>query len=78
MKDTAELRAFLRTDPRDVGCGQTWNVIHVYVELVLTGHDPELRFPGVTVHLAACAPCTEDFDGLLAALHDGTRRVEES
>ncbi len=25
------------------------------------------RFPGVAVHLAACGPCDEDFQGLLAA-----------
>jgi hypothetical protein len=25
------------------------------------------RFPGVAVHLAACGPCDEDFQRLLAA-----------
>ena len=26
------------------------------------------RYPGITAHLAACGPCGEDFDGLLAAI----------
>jgi hypothetical protein len=25
------------------------------------------RFPGAAAHLAACGPCDEDFQGLLAA-----------
>jgi hypothetical protein len=28
--------------------------------------------PGVAAHLAACGPCAEDLDGLLAALQDET------
>lgn len=76
MMDAQELRSFLETDPRDLGCDETWKGIHVYAELVLGGHDPELRFPGVTAHLAACLPCVEDFEGLLAALRGETRDME--
>ena len=60
------LEAFLRTDPRDVGCGEAMEVLHVYADLAAT--DPgaaERHYPGVAVHLAACGPCATDLAGLL-------------
>lgn len=68
MTDTNPLLSFLSTDPRDVGCDQAWAVVHVYAELVSDGQDPEIRYPGVTAHLAACPPCEGDFQSLLIAL----------
>jgi hypothetical protein len=70
MSDRSQLRRFLETDPRDVGCEQALAVMHVYVELLLSGADPAQRYPGVAAHLRACGPCGEDFDGLLAAASD--------
>ena len=62
------LRSMLATDPRDVGCAETFELIHTYAEVVVTGGDPEQVMPGVTAHLAACGPCAEDYLGLLSAL----------
>jgi hypothetical protein len=62
------LERFLRTDPRDVGCGEAIAVLHVYVDLIAAGQDAADRYPGVAVHLAACGPCGDDFAGLLAAV----------
>ncbi|MBP2708407.1 hypothetical protein JOL79_31975 [Microbispora sp. RL4-1S] len=67
MNGFSRLERFLRTDPRDVGCGEAMEILHVYVELVAAGEDPEARYPGVAAHLRACGPCEEDFAGLLAA-----------
>ena len=67
----SQLEQFLRTDPRDVGCTDAMAVLHVYVDLVLAGERPELRYPGVAEHLRACGPCSDDFEGLLAAAGDG-------
>jgi len=64
------LARFLSTDPRDVGCAQAMELLHVYVDLV-AGHSPARaaqRYPGVAAHLRACGPCGDDFDGLLAAV----------
>jgi hypothetical protein len=58
----------LATDPADVGCDEAIAVLHVYVELVADERDAAGRYPGVAVHLAACGPCGEDFQGLLAAV----------
>ena len=68
MTDWPALDRFLATDPRDVGCEQALQILHVYVEMVLEGA-PGLaarRYPGVAAHLAACGPCEDDFQGLLA------------
>ena len=73
MNEWPELDRFLRTDPRDVGCAQATEILHVYAELVAAGEPAEERYPGIATHLQACGPCDEDFDGLLAALHDETR-----
>lgn len=62
------LRALLTTDPRDVGCEETWQLIDVYAELVLSGEDPELALPGITAHLSSCDPCAEDYRGLLETM----------
>ena len=70
MTDTAKLRldSFLRTDPRDVGCEQAMEILHVYAELVSRGDGPGSRMPGVEAHLRACGPCSDDYTGLLAAM----------
>jgi hypothetical protein len=68
MNEREMLDRFLRTDPRDVGCGEAIAVLHVYVDLVTSGQDAAARYPGVAAHLAACGPCGDDFAGLLAAV----------
>jgi hypothetical protein len=63
------LDVFLRTDPRDVGCGEAIELLHVYAELHLADRDEAARrYPGVLVHLRACGPCWTDFEGLIALL----------
>jgi hypothetical protein len=66
----ARLSAFLSTDPQDVGCERAMEILHVYVDVVTRGESQE-RFTGVVAHLRACGPCSEDFEGLLAAVSDG-------
>ena len=70
MDGRPELDRFLRTDPRDVGCAQAMEMLHIYAELAAAGGPVEQRYPGIAAHLRACGPCGEDFDGLLAALRE--------
>jgi hypothetical protein len=70
MNGWSDLDCFFRTDPRDVGCAQAMQMLHVYAELVAAGALAEQRYPGIAAHLRACGPCGEDFEGLLAALRD--------
>lgn len=69
MADLDGLDAFLRTDPRDVGCEEALRVLAAYVDLavILSAEDAERRYPGVAAHLSACGPCGADFEGLLVA-----------
>ena len=72
MNGWSELDRFLRTDPRDVSCGQAMEMLHVYAELMASGEPTEERYPGIAAHLRACDPCGEDFDGLLTAIRGET------
>jgi hypothetical protein len=67
MNGWQQLRRFLETDPRDVGCEEAMATLHVYVDLVRSGADPEKELAGVAAHLRSCGPCSDDFEGLLAA-----------
>ena len=71
MSELERLDRFLRTDPRDVGCDEAMAVLHIYVDLIVTGGDAAQRYPGVAAHLLACGQCAEDFAGLLAAVTGG-------
>jgi hypothetical protein len=68
MNGWAELGRFLDTDPHAVGCEKAMALLHVYVELVAQHAGAEQRYPGIAAHLHACGPCSEDFEGLLAAV----------
>jgi hypothetical protein len=70
MSDWSALDRFLQTDPRDVGCAEAMDVLHVYAEMVASGAQAEQRFPGIAAHLRACGPCGQDFKGLLAAVNE--------
>jgi hypothetical protein len=63
------LAAFLRTDPRDVGCGEAMEILHVYAELLVSDRAAAERdHPGVAAHLRVCGPCETDLAGLLELL----------
>jgi hypothetical protein len=68
MRGRSELDRFLETDPRDVGCEEAMEFLHVYVELIADDPQAGDRYPGITAHLRACGPCSDDFEGLLAAV----------
>ena len=68
MTGWSELDRLLQADPLDVGCAEALRMLHVYVDLAATDvAGAAARYPGVAAHLAACGPCAEDYDGLLAA-----------
>ena len=66
MNGWTALDRFLRTDPRDVGCAEAMDMLHVYADLAAAGLQVEQRYPSILAHLRACGPCGEDFEGLLA------------
>ncbi len=68
MNRSTALDRFLEADPRDVGCGQAMELLHVYAELAAADNTTADRYPGIAAHLRACGPCSDDFQGLLAAV----------
>ncbi len=70
MNGWSALDRFLRADPRDAGCAEAIQMLHVYAGLVAAGEPAEQRYPGIAAHLYACGPCGEDFEALLAAVRD--------
>ena len=46
MKHETAFDRFLLTDPRDVGCEEAMEILHVYVELVAADAAAEERYPG--------------------------------
>jgi hypothetical protein len=78
MTGRSELDRFLQTDPRDVGCDQTMQMLHIYVELVAQDAAAAAqRYPGIAAHLRACNPCSDDLHGLLAAINDPANGTAE-
>ena len=71
MNDWPALDDFLRTDPRDVGCDQAMEMLHVYAELVAAGGPAEQRYPGIAAHLRACGAVRR---GLRGTAGRGARR----
>lgn len=71
------LATFVTTSAADVGCEETWRLIHVYADALVAGEDPEMRFPGIAAHLASCPPCADDLAGLLSALDTAHRVAHE-
>jgi hypothetical protein len=70
MNDWSALHRFQQADPRDVGCAEAMQMLHVNAEMVASGAQAEQRYPGIAAHLRACGPCGQDFEGLLAAVND--------
>ena len=51
MNGCSEVDRFLGTDPRDVGCAEAMEMLHVYAELAVSGAPAEQRYPGIAAHL---------------------------
>lgn len=71
MKGRSELDRFLEADPKDVGCQEAMELLHVYVDLIADDANAGDHYPGIAAHLRACGPCCDDFEGLLATV-DGS------
>ena len=67
MNHASSMHDLLATDPADIGCDRTFELLDVYVEVEFAGQDPQVRFPGLTAHLRGCGACRGEYQGLLAA-----------
>lgn len=60
------LNALLVADPGDTGCDLAFQALDRYAEADVLGELPQGRYPGVATHLASCAACRQDYEGMLA------------
>ena len=64
-----DLRGRLLGDAgRDPGCDACFELLDQYAEAVLAGTDVARLYPGVLAHVASCAACREDTEGMLEVL----------
>ena len=61
------LADLLAVTPGDAGCEVTFQEVDSYVSSELGGGDPGRDLAAVRVHLASCAACRQDYQGLRAA-----------
>ena len=61
-------------DPQ-VTCEACFELLDEYVDLELTGNDPDAHLPGMRAHLEGCPACHEDHESLraLVAIEDQGR-----
>jgi hypothetical protein len=64
------LRALLGHEEEDPGCEGAFEVFDAYCDAVSRGEPLDARWAGFLSHLANCAACREDAEGLLAALRE--------
>jgi hypothetical protein len=50
----------------EVGCDECFEQLDRYVELELTGRDPDSVMPGLRAHLDGCPACREEHESLRA------------
>ena len=50
----------------EIGCDACFDELDRFVELELSGADPEAAVPGMRAHLEGCPTCREDYASLLA------------
>ena len=56
MNGWPALDRFLQTDPRDVGCAEAMDMLHIYAELIAASGPAEQQYPGIAAHLRGPRP----------------------
>jgi hypothetical protein len=75
VNEDLRIRLLGRGD-RDQGCEAGIAIVDQYVEAVVRGDDAERLFPEIVAHMAGCAACREDIEGLIVAVRRDVARDE--
>jgi hypothetical protein len=70
MTDTAPgtdrlIAALLGPPGPELSCEECFEQLDRYVDVALTGADPDEAVPGMRAHLIGCPACSDDHDSLL-------------
>jgi hypothetical protein len=52
------------TNENEIDCERLQELLPIYVEVELSGADPNKQFPAVHSHLVQCSDCAEEYKGL--------------
>ncbi len=52
------------TNESEIDCERLQELLPIYVEVEISGADPEKQFPAVHSHLVQCSDCAEEYKGL--------------
>ena len=67
------LRSLSITQEEEMTCGECYQQVDMYVDMLRDGKSPAEVLPLVEHHLTLCPPCREEFEALVVAL----RAVDE-
>ena len=65
----------LDTTENEINCGECFEVLDEYVDLLESGQDPTLILPSIEQHLSVCHCCHSELKALITAVK---MAVEES
>jgi hypothetical protein len=66
----AMLRKIEQTQEIELTCGETFDLLDQYSEMVVNGEDVTQLMPLVKQHLELCPDCREEFEALLKVLQN--------
>ncbi len=52
------------TNENEIDCERLQELLPIYVEMEISGADPDKQFPAVHSHLVQCSGCAEEYQGL--------------
>lgn len=64
------LRKIEQTQEIELTCGETFDLLDQYAEMVVNGDDPTQLMPLVKQHLDICPDCREELEALLRVLQN--------
>lgn len=59
------------TTEDEIDCGQAFELMHQYADLVDSGQDAAALLPTVHKHIEICKDCRQELEALLRAIHAG-------
>jgi hypothetical protein len=64
--DDTTIRRLLGPEEPEILCDECFEKIDQYVDIELSGRDPNAAIPGMGPHLEGCPACSEEYESLRA------------
>jgi hypothetical protein len=70
------LESAIHTEEYEIGCEECYDVLDMYVDLLLDQSDPSEVMPAVKQHLSQCKCCAGELEAILIMLDNVVPRAE--